>query len=159
MLNHLLKELRGYNNFLHERGIDLFKISFSVPGIARKMLFKAAQKESAIFPLMAKTNEDLYLTYKKNLVGGPAIVFCRHQKVDETPVRDKGEDLCKSIVGYDANALYLWSISQEMPTGIFIRRVEEKNFRPEKHCHYFIATIWLEWMVGWMFLIGGKHYF
>jgi hypothetical protein len=25
---------------------------------------------------------------------------------------------CKKIIGYDANALYLWSILQEMPTNI-----------------------------------------
>ena len=24
---------------------------------------------------------------------------------------------CKKIIGYDANALYLWAIAQEMPTG------------------------------------------
>jgi hypothetical protein len=34
-----------------------------------------------------------------------------------------------SDVGYDANALYLWSILQEMPTGHFVRRKSENQFQ------------------------------
>ena len=38
---------------------------------------------------------------------------------------------CRSIVGYDANALYLWSLTQDMQTGWYTRRREEIEFRPE----------------------------
>ncbi len=34
----------------------------------------------------------------------------------KTRIRN-GDKLCKKIIGYDANALYLWAIAQEMPTG------------------------------------------
>ncbi len=35
---------------------------------------------------------------------------------NKTKIRD-GDEFCKKIIGYDANALYLWAIAQEMPTG------------------------------------------
>ena len=34
--------------------------------------------------------------------------------------------------GYDANALYLWAIMQDMPTGWYTRRREENKFRPQQ---------------------------
>jgi len=49
------------------------------------------------------------------LVGGPSIIFHRFHKVDETRIR--GGKLCKKVLGYDANALYLWAISEVMPVG------------------------------------------
>ena len=50
---------------------------------------------------------------------------------------------CQKIVGYDANALYLWAIMQNMPTGSFARRREETGFKKESSAK--IATEWLEW--------------
>ena len=38
---------------------------------------------------------------------------------------------CRSIVGYDANALYLWSLMQDMPMGWYTRRRFENDFQPE----------------------------
>ena len=51
--------------------------------------------------------------------------------------------MCQKIVGYDANALYLWAIMQNMPTGSFTRRREETNFKKESSTK--MATEWLEW--------------
>jgi hypothetical protein len=44
-----------------------------------------------------------------------------------------------NFIGYDANALYLWSIMQEMPMGHFVRRKSENQFRRETPRRY-------EWM-------------
>ena len=52
---------------------------------------------------------------KRNIVGGPSTIFHRFHKVDETRIR--GGKLCKKVLGYDANALYLWAISEVMPVG------------------------------------------
>ena len=43
-----------------------------------------------------------------------------------------GDELCRAIVGYDANALYLWAIMQDMPTGWYTRRRAENGFRPQQ---------------------------
>ena len=37
----------------------------------------------------------------------------------------------KKIVGYDANALYLWAVMQNMPTGSYTRRLAENEFKPK----------------------------
>ena len=130
--------------FYFDRFIDVFKIAVSAPGVARRMLFEAGMLERAHFPTMGAEDEDLYLTFKKNLVGGPAIVFCRHHKKGETKIRG-GNKKCQRIVGYDSNALYLHAISRPMPTGTYVRRREENGFFPTKHTRYQLMYIWLEW--------------
>lgn len=42
-------------------------------------------------------------------------------------------------MGYDANALYLWALDQEMPTGAFVRR-QENDFRPKVIVKYKMNT-------------------
>ena len=49
----------------------------------------------------------------------------------------------EKIVGYDADALYLWAIMQDMPTGAFTRRREENGFKRKSSSK--MATEWLEW--------------
>ncbi|MES9902395.1 MAG: hypothetical protein ABW168_06885 [Sedimenticola sp.] len=94
--------------FYFDKGIDVFKTAISVPGIARQMLFKTAEESGAEFSLMDQGNEKLYQTIKQNIVGGTSIIFTRYAKAGETLIR--GGKLCKKVVGYDANALYLWAI-------------------------------------------------
>uniref|UniRef100_A0A8W8MGS7 DNA-directed DNA polymerase n=1 Tax=Magallana gigas TaxID=29159 RepID=A0A8W8MGS7_MAGGI len=36
-----------------------------------------------------------------------------------------------NIIGYDANALYLWALDQSMPTGPYIRRRADTKIRGE----------------------------
>ena len=55
-----------------------------------------------------------------------------------------GSEPCRSIVGYDANALYLWALMQDMPTGWYVRRREENGFRPQQAQPYGqMAIQWL----------------
>ena len=64
---------------------------------------------------MFKDNEELFFKYKDNLVGGPSIVFHHYQEKDVTRIR--GEKLCKRVVGYDANSLYLYALANSMFCG------------------------------------------
>jgi hypothetical protein len=52
---------------------------------------------------------------KANIAGGPSIIFNRYAKRNETLIR--GGKLCKKVIGYDANALYIWCLGKEMPCG------------------------------------------
>ena len=57
---------------------------------------------------------------KEPVVGGPSLVFTRYHEVGATGVRSHRfaePRLCKSILGYDANALYLSTMIREMPCG------------------------------------------
>ena len=77
--------------------------------------------------LVNEENKNCFYLLRDNNVGGPSIVFHRYHEKDVTRIsfvirKNKtyilnGEGkLIKKIVGFDANALYLWSLSQYMPT-------------------------------------------
>ena len=63
-----------------------------------------------------RKRNNLFYLLKDSIVGGPSIIFNRYHEANKTKIRD-GDKFCKKIIGYDANALYLWAIAQEMPTG------------------------------------------
>ena len=48
----------------------------------------------------------------------------------------------KKIVGYDANALYLWALMQNVPTGSYTRRMAENELKPKSSVR--MAIEWLE---------------
>ena len=69
------------------------------------------------------------------MVGGPSIVFTPKAVVDETFIR-KSTNLCKSIVVIDASQLYLSSMCQPMPTGLYTRwnyDSESQKFMPRQN--------------------------
>ncbi len=136
--------IQRLQKFYFEKGIDVFKTAISVPGIARQMLFKTAEESGAEFSLIDQSNEELYQTIKRNIVGGPSIIFTRHAKVGETLIR--GDKPCEKVVGYDANALYLWSIGQDMPEGMFVIRRSENEFRPEIRDKYMQSFNWFTYL-------------
>ncbi len=137
-----IEALEKMNEFYRIRGIDTFKDGISVPGLTLKYLFKISPE--AEFALFDEKNKDLHQLFKANLVGGPSIVFHRYHEVGKTNIR--GDKMCKKVVGYDANALYLWAIMQDMPTGMHIRRLEETSFKKEKTSGIsMVAQEWLRW--------------
>ena len=79
------------------------------------------------------------------LISGPSIIFTRRHKRDETFIRG-GSYECKRILGYEANALYLWAFSQLFPVGGFIRRKADRNFLPEKNDKYTLMYRWMDWV-------------
>ena len=128
--------------FYRDRDIDMFKDGISVPGLSLLHLFNDLPNDTN-FVTFNRTNSDLHELVKDNIVGGPAIIFHRYHEKDVTRIRGGGET-CRSIVGYDANALYLWAIMQDMPTGWYTRRREENKFRPQQAQPYGqMAIQWL----------------
>ena len=57
---------------------------------------------------------------RKDMVGGPSIVFTRKTVVDKTLIRNS-ENICISIVDIDASQLYRYSMCQPMRTGLYTR--------------------------------------
>ena len=116
--------------FYRDRDIDMFKDGISVPGLSLLHLFNDLPPNT-FFTIFNQTNSDLHKLVKDNIVGGPAIIFHRYHEKGITKIRG-GSELCRKIEGYDANALYLWAIMQDMPTGWYVRRREENKFRPQQ---------------------------
>lgn len=102
--------------FYFEKRIDLFKTSVSVPGVARTLLFRRAREAGAEFNLVDEKNRDIHNTIKN----GPSIIYHREAVKGKTKIR-VGKT-CQRVIGFDANALYLWAIGEEMPVGAFVRR-------------------------------------
>ena len=144
MLFPFLEAIDKMCEFWQDRDIDMFKDGVSVLSLTMKYLFSNIY--SPIFFLSEK-EKDLYYTMKDNNVGGPSIIFNRYHEKDKTFIR-KAEMTrknlepkpCKKVVGYDANALYLW------PTGQYSRRLEEDGFK--KRFSGKMAVEWLEWEVN-----------
>ncbi|XP_070567231.1 uncharacterized protein [Ptychodera flava] len=87
-------------------------------------------------------DRDLYDTFKSNIIRGPSLIFHRYHEAGKTVVRNKKP--CKRIIGYDANALYLWALMQDMPTGFYFCRKICENF-----CRTLsepIASQWLDYL-------------
>ena len=144
-----LQAIRRQFAFYEQRGIDMFKQGISVPGLTLLYLFNDLP-EKTYFTIFNEKNKDLHQLVKDGIVGGPSIVFQRYHEKGVTKIRqtEYGETArpCGSIVGYDANALYLWSLMQDMPTGWYKRRREENEFRPESaQLHGQMAAEWLTW--------------
>ena len=128
--------------FYRDRDIDMFKDGISVPGLSLLHLFNDLPNDT-FFTIFNQTNSDLHKLVKDNIVGGPAIIFHRYHEKDVTKIRGGGET-CRSVVGYDANALYLWALMQDMPTGWYVRRREENGFRPQQAQPYGqMAVQWI----------------
>ena len=64
------------------------------------------------------------------MVGGPAQVFRRHHEKDTTLIRphvyEEKSKLTKGVIGYDANALYLYCSGDAMPCSKDTLVVNEK---------------------------------
>ena len=58
---------------------------------------------------------------KASVVGGPSIIFTRMHEAGQTKIRDhqygSSARICQRVLGYDANALYLSTMSTYMPCG------------------------------------------
>ena len=135
--------------FFQQRGIDMLKQGISVPDLTLLYLFNDLP-ENTYFTLFNEKNKDLHHLVKDHVVGGPSLVFHRYDEKGVNKIRqnDYGETarLCLSIVGYDASALYLWSLTQDMPTGWYTHRSEQNAFRPESaQLHGQLAVEWLTW--------------
>lgn len=116
--------IENFKKIYELKGIDLFKDGISSPGLARKYLFKNTKSKFKLFD--EKHKEILDEIRNIGIVGGPSIVFNHfHSSVnynindillEKTYIRNNKNKPCMSINGFDANALYLWCISQDMPT-------------------------------------------
>ena len=65
---------------------------------------------------------DVYELLRTGMMGGPVQVFTRYHEKDITRIRphvygNKSSKLTKGVIGYDANALYLYCSGDVMPCG------------------------------------------
>ena len=132
-----------------EQGLDIFKTSFSVSGVAKLQMMKKIQK-NAFFCLFPKRHGDLYKTLRSRLTGGLSLIFCRLAISGETKIRSheiENPETVQKVLGLDASSLYLHAIAQNNPTGYFCRYKEEEDFRPDPCSKFgFQSYQWLSYV-------------
>ena len=136
--------LSSFVSIYAEQKIYIFKDYVTLPGVARKLLYASTESN---FSLINQQNADLYYTYRKNIVGGPSIIFSRYHEKGVSNVQKIEGNKCQSIVGYDCNGLYSYAIIQNMPTGVYIRRHPDNNFRPEISEKYMDSYVWMDYIM------------
>ena len=112
-----LEALQKMRNFYTDKGIDILKDAVSIPGVSLHYLLKGAVERNAE---LYSPGKEAYDMLKEAVVRGPSLVFTRLHEVDVTGIRSHQiaePRLCKNILGYDANALYLSTMLREMPCG------------------------------------------
>ena len=131
-----------------QQGLDIFKTSFSVSGVAKLQMMKKIEKNT-FFCLFPKRHGDLYKTLRSQLTGGLSLIFCRLAISGETKIPSHEIDnpkTVKKVLGLDANSLYLYAIAQNNPTGYFCRYKEE-DFRPDPCSKFgFQSYQWLSYV-------------
>ena len=113
-----IEALEKMKAFYGERGIDICKDAVSLPGVSLQYLLRGIDSKSKN-KLYAPSTE-AYKHLKAAVSGGPSIVFTRYHEVGVTRIRSHEKTVarpCKRILGYDANALYLSTMLQDMPCG------------------------------------------
>ena len=112
-----LEALERRQAFYTEKGIDILKDAVSIPGVSLHYLLRGAVERGAE---LYSPSKEAYEMLKGAVVGGPSLVFTRYHEVGITTIRSHQTAeprLCQRILGYDANALYLSTMLQEMPCG------------------------------------------
>ncbi|XP_078681482.1 uncharacterized protein LOC144916278 [Branchiostoma floridae x Branchiostoma belcheri] len=160
----MLEAIQKMVDFYKDLGLDMLKDGISVPGLTLKYLFKNLGSDT-FFTL--PDNEEVYKLFKENIVGGPSIIFHRHHQKGVTMIRERemaGQSRlpkpCQKVIGFDANALYLWAVGQQMPTEYYIRRQAETGFVKEYSASSRgrMAKAWLDW-VAHKYGIAIRHKF
>ena len=83
-----------------------------------KLSCKACKQIKIDCTLCAKDKP--YELLKTGMIVGPSIVFCRYAEAEMAKIRShkyENAKTCKSVVGFDANSLYLYCSGQDMPCG------------------------------------------
>ena len=131
-----LEKMRG---FYFSKGIDILKDAVSLPDVSLHYLLRGALERGEEFWSPSSKAYDLL---KKGMVGGPSIVFKRHHEAGKTKIRPhryENAKLCKKIVGYDANALYLSTMARDMPGG---RGVVQEFVYPQEGLNHISNPAW-----------------
>ena len=95
----------------------MLKLGCSLPNLSNICLHKST---TAKFYPVTESDKDSLEKLREDMVGRPSIVFTRKSVVDETFLPDP-TNLCKTIVRIDASQLYIFSVCQAMPTGLYTR--------------------------------------
>ena len=113
--------------FYQQQNIDMFKDGISVPSLTLLYLFNDLPPNT--FSQSSTRPTKIYIISSKTT----SSVGQRSFSTDITNIR--AGEMCRSVVGYDANALYLWALMQDMPCGgtrVDVKRNSSNHNKPNR---------------------------
>ena len=143
----MIRAFENMNEFYKIIRIYVIHQAISIPGVAMKVCFNSITDSAAEFHFFNPKNKDIYHLFKENIVGGPSIIFNRYHESGKTFIRNNPNKPCQKIIGYDANALYLWVMGQNSPAGYPLIRRQEKFFLREFPQFSGGCRIWIDWLI------------
>ena len=143
----MIQAIENMNVFYKNIRIDFIHQAISIPGVAIRVCFNSIADPAAEFHLFNPKNKNIYHLFKENIVGGPSIIFNRYHEAGKTYIRNNPNKPCQKIIGYDANALYLWAIGQNFPAGHPLIQRQEKFFVREFPQFSGGCHDWINWLI------------
>ena len=131
--------LDAVKNLIHHKNekIDLLNEKLILSGAANKLLHRFNRCEVII--RFGQKQKSLYNLVRKQIVGGPNLIFIRYEKVNKSFIGEDENNLVNSIVvvDYEANALYLSAIGGIKATGPFTvyKPISGNRLKPRRHPH------------------------
>ena len=129
-----VRAINEHSKFFIERSVDMFKDGLTLPGLTLKFLFQNTELNATPYVLFSHHEKEVHNLLRKNLVGGPAIIFHRHHRSGITRIRERKYGVeskkCDHILGVDANSLYLKCMGEAHCTGFYVVRRHEDDFKP-----------------------------
>ncbi|GMF30877.1 unnamed protein product [Phytophthora lilii] len=136
------KAIKAQRELLKRFDLDMFADGVSLPGLSEKVMYQTCfnnlqcpdKKPANAFQFSAKRmagyksqdakakrnfgvtleHVNTLLQKQKYLCG---LCYCQLTADTGSVMKIRGGKVCKKIIGYDANALYLWALGNEMPCG------------------------------------------
>ena len=76
----MIQAIENMNEFYKNIRIDFIHQAISIPGVAMRVCFNSITDPAAEFHLFNPKNKDIYRLFKRNIVGGPSIIFNRYHE-------------------------------------------------------------------------------
>ena len=145
-VNPMIQAIEKMNDYYKDKNVDFMHQAITLPGIAKRICLNSITDPNVEIHLFNQKQQDIYQHFKDNIVGGASIIYHRNQQAQKSFICNNPNKPCKSIVGYDANTLYLHALSMDLPTQISLIRREENEFKKEfpgisEGCHDWINCI------------------
>ena len=128
-----------------DRGLDMFKISVSLPGLTQRYIFNQMEDDT-YFVGFGKEHKHYAKELRDSILGGPSIIFHRWHERLKTLIKGIKDNFCRCVLGFDNNALYLYCFGKKMPTGWYTIQSEHDGYtKQEKYSKQSIQ--WLEYLM------------
>ena len=142
----MIQAIENMNEFYKNIHIDFIHQAISIPGVAMRVCFNSIADLEAEFHLFQRIK--IFISCpKRTLLVDPVSFLIDTMRLVKPSFETILTNRVTKIIGYDANALYLWSIGQNFPAGYPLIRRQEKYFVREFPKYSGDCRDWIDWLI------------